>query len=58
MDAEDYRGNAQRYLIHAIRASNFVAKAMMLDLAEHWFRLALRAERIQQAKEEPEVKIS
>ena len=45
MDAEDYRHNAQRYLIRAIRVSNPVAKTMMLDLAEHWLRLAEQAER-------------
>lgn len=59
MDAEDYRQNAQHYVIHAIRVFNLVAKTMMLDLAEHWLRLAEQAERdkrIQQAEptKEPE----
>jgi hypothetical protein len=52
--AEDYRRNAQRYLIDAIRTSNFVAKAMMLDLAEHWLRRAERDDGIQQTQPEKE----
>ena len=43
--AEDYRRSAQRYLIRAFRVRNRVAKTMMLDLAEHWLRLAEQAER-------------
>ena len=45
MSAEDYRRIAQQYLIRAYRVSDLVAKTMMLDLAEHWLRLASQAER-------------
>jgi hypothetical protein len=52
MSAEDYRRIAQQYLIRAYRLSDLVAKTMMLDLAEHWLRLAAKAERTEMDVEE------
>ena len=44
MDAEQYRRNARRYLARARQMMSPENRAIMLDLASRWMRLAERYE--------------
>jgi hypothetical protein len=43
MDPEEYRRNARRYLARARQMSSPENRAIMIDLAARWMRLAERA---------------
>jgi hypothetical protein len=44
MDAEEYRRNARRYLARARQMASAENRAIMIDLAARWMRLAERSE--------------
>jgi hypothetical protein len=43
MDPEQYRRNARRYLVRARQMTSPENRAIMIDLAARWMRLAERA---------------
>jgi hypothetical protein len=44
MNAEEYRRNARRYLVRARQMISAENRAIMIDLASRWMRLAERSE--------------
>ncbi len=44
MDAEEYRRNARRYLVRARQMASSENRAILIDLAARWMRLAERSE--------------
>jgi hypothetical protein len=44
MNAEEYRRNARRYLVRARQMASPENRAIMIDLASRWMRLAERSE--------------
>jgi hypothetical protein len=53
MDAEQYRRHARRYLVRARQMASPENRAILIDLAVRWMRLAERATRpVQQQQQE------
>jgi len=55
MDAEQYRRNARRYLVRARQMMSPENRAIMLDLASRWMRLAERSEATRPVQQQQQV---
>jgi hypothetical protein len=55
MDAEEYRRNARRYLVRARQMASPENRAIMIDLAARWMRLAERSEATRPAQQQQQV---
>ena len=55
MNAEQYRRNARRYLVRARQMMSPDNRAIMLDLASRWMRLAERSEATRPVQQQQQV---
>jgi len=55
MDAEQYRRNARRYLARARQMMSPENRAIMIDLATRWMRLAERSETARPVQQQQQV---
>jgi hypothetical protein len=55
MDAEEYRRNARRYLVRARQMTSPENRAIMIDLAARWMRLAERSEATRPVQQQQQV---
>jgi hypothetical protein len=55
MDAEQYRRNARRYLARARQMMSPENRAIMIDLASRWMRLAERSEAARPVQQQQQV---
>jgi len=55
MDSERYRRNARRYLARARQMMNPENRAIMIDLASRWMRLAERSEAARPVQQQQQV---
>jgi len=55
MDAEQYRRNARRYLVRARQMKSPENRAIMIDLATRWMRLAERSEATRPVQQQQQV---
>ena len=55
MDAEEYRRNARRYLVRARQMASPENRAILIDLAARWMRLAERSETTRPVQQQQQV---
>ena len=55
MNAEQYRRNARRYLVRARQMRSPENRAIMIDLATRWMRLAERSEATRPVQQQQQV---
>jgi len=55
MDAEQHRRNARRYLVRARQMKSPENRAIMIDLATRWMRLAERSEATRPVQQQQQV---
>ena len=55
MNAEEYRRNARRYLVRARQMMRPENRAIMIDLATRWMRLAERSEATRPVQQQQQV---
>jgi hypothetical protein len=55
MNAEEYRRNARRYLVRARQMASPENRAIMIDLASRWMRLAERSETSRPVQQQQQV---